>query len=129
MILMKRNGFTLIELLAVIVILALIMTIAIPAITDTGSSARTKLTDIEKKNLIEAGKMLALDLDENTTDIYNCSGWVASACTKNNGKWTLVKVTVADLKTHDYYTDSKKHISESIKLEIKSDYTVTIDEN
>ena len=37
---MKKNGFTLVELLAVIVILAIILVIAVPKITDTINNAR-----------------------------------------------------------------------------------------
>ena len=37
---MKKNGFTLVELLAVIVILAIILVIAVPKITDTIDNAR-----------------------------------------------------------------------------------------
>ena len=37
---MKKNGFTLVELLAVIVILAIILAIAVPKITDTIDNAR-----------------------------------------------------------------------------------------
>ena len=37
---MKKNGFTLIELLAVIVILAIILVIAVPKISDTINNAK-----------------------------------------------------------------------------------------
>ena len=48
----KKNGFTLVELLAVIVVLALIMIIAIPAVLKT-------MTDSRRKLFIEyAGKVL-----------------------------------------------------------------------
>ena len=56
----KKNGFTLVELLAVIVILAIILVIAVPKITDTiknskiasfESSAKTIAAQAEKKKM------------------------------------------------------------------------------
>ena len=84
----KKNGFTLVELLAVIVILAIILVIAVPKITDTiknskiasfESSAKTIAAQAEKKKMekeiledtgsINCGDVVKL----NDTDYGNCS--------------------------------------------------------
>ena len=84
----KGRGFTLVELLAVIVILAIILVIAIPKITDTiknskiasfESSAKTIAAQAEKKKmeneiLEDAGSINCSDVVKlNDTDYGNCS--------------------------------------------------------
>ena len=84
----KKNGFTLVELLAVIVILAIILVIAVPKISDTiknskkasfESSAKTIAAQAEKKKmekeiLEDAGSINCSDVVKlNDTDYGNCS--------------------------------------------------------
>ena len=84
----KQNGFTLVELLAVIVILAIILVIAVPKITDTiknskiasfESSAKTIAAQAEKKKmeneiLEDTGSINCSDVVKlNDTDYGNCS--------------------------------------------------------
>ena len=84
----KGRGFTLVELLAVIVILAIILVIAVPKITDTiknskkasfESSAKTIAAQAEKKKmeneiLEDAGSINCSDVVKlNDTDYGNCS--------------------------------------------------------
>ena len=84
----KKNGFTLVELLAVIVILAIILVIAVPKITDTiknskiasfESSAKTIAAQAEKKKmekeiLEDTGSINCSDIVKlNDTDYGNCS--------------------------------------------------------
>ena len=84
----NRNGFTLVELLAVIVILAIILVIAVPKITDTiknskiasfESSAKTIAAQAEKKKMEkeiqeDAGSINCSDVVKlNDTDYGNCS--------------------------------------------------------
>ena len=84
----KKNGFTLVELLAVIVILAIILVIAVPKITDTiknskiasfESSAKTIAAQAEKKKmekeiLEDTGSINCSDVVKlNDTDYGNCS--------------------------------------------------------
>ena len=57
---MKKNGFTLVELLAVIVILAIILVIAVPKITDTIDNAR-------KGSLESSVKMVAAQAETQKT--------------------------------------------------------------
>ena len=84
----KKNGFTLVELLAVIVILAIILVIAVPKITDTiknskkasfESSAKTIAAQAEKKKmekeiLEDTGSINCSDVVKlNDTDYDSCS--------------------------------------------------------
>ena len=57
---MKKNGFTLVELLAVIVILAIILVIAVPKITDTINNAR-------KASIESSVKMVAAQAETQKT--------------------------------------------------------------
>lgn len=105
----KRNGFTLVELLAVIVILALIMIITIPAVLDATAKARKENFYMFAQNLnSKATNRYIQDLEENpentncavydiSTDlgipnIGNYEGWVKVSRTPvNSGK---VSVTI-----------------------------------
>ena len=53
---MKKNAFTLIELLAVIVLFALVVVIMVYSFGNVLSSTKSKIIDINRKNLIEAGE-------------------------------------------------------------------------
>ena len=69
---MKKKGFTLIELLAVIVILAVILTIAVPAVKKTIDNAKKKSAEndaIMIKNIAEKYYTSNLDKDEEITGI------------------------------------------------------------
>lgn len=123
-----KKGFTLVELLAVIVILGTVMLLTIPAITNTGGDARNKLTSIEEKNLKEAGKMVALDLDDKDSDIYNCKGWINN-CEKDGNKWSRVTITIEQLKSNGYFIDRDDHLNNNITITIKSDYSITINQS
>ena len=123
---MRNNGFTLIELLAVLVIVGAVMALAIPAILGSGDNARNKISEIEERNLKEAGKMLAIDIDNPVSEIYKCTGWIWNLCTKENSKWKSVNVTIGDLIDHGYFNDNGGHLDRNITLTINNDYTVSI---
>ena len=108
----KKNGFTLVELLAVIVILAIILVIAVPKITDTiknskiasfESSAKTIAAQAEKKKmekeiLEDTGSINCSDVVKlNDTDYGNCSitfdGNTAKVTLVGKGKFKGLKIT------------------------------------
>ena len=69
---MKKKGFTLVELLAVIVILAVILTIAVPAVKKTVDSAKKKSAENDAvmiKNIAEKYYTRNLDKDEEITGV------------------------------------------------------------
>ena len=107
----KKNGFTLVELLAVIVILAIILVIAVPKITDTiknskiasfESSAKTIAAQAEKKKmekeiLEDTGSINCSDVVKlNDTDYGNCSitfdGNTAKVSLIGKGKFEGLKI-------------------------------------
>ena len=125
----KKNGFTLVELLAVIVILAIILVIAVPKITDTiknskiasfESSAKTIAAQAEKKKmeneiLEDAGSINCSDVVKlNDTDYGNCSitfdGNTAKVTLVGKGKFEGLQVingtkenaTASEVKMPEY---------------------------
>ena len=97
---MKKNGFTLVELLAVIVILAIILVIAVPKITDTIDNARKGSLESSVKMVAaqaETQKTVADTLEGVTfADTGNCIGEGASWAGLNS----------SDYKTCSYYIDA-----------------------
>ena len=125
----KKNGFTLVELLAVIVILAIILVIAVPKITDTiknskiasfESSAKTIAAQAEKKKmekeiLEDTGSINCSDVVKlNDTDYGNCSitfdGNTAKVTLVGKGKFEGLQVingtkenaTASEVKMPEY---------------------------
>ena len=125
----NKNGFTLVELLAVIVILAIILVIAVPKITDTiknskiasfESSAKTIAAQAEKKKmeneiLEDAGSINCSDIVKlNDTDYGNCSitfdGNTAKVTLVGKGKFEGLQVingtkenaTASEVKMPEY---------------------------
>ena len=69
---MKKKGFTLVELLAVIVILAVILTISVPAVKKTVDSAKKKSAENDAlmiKDIAEKYYTSNLDKDEEITGV------------------------------------------------------------
>lgn len=125
-----KNGFTLVELLAVIVILALVMAIAIPVVLDVRSNVTGTLSQEQKKGLQDAGKLLGIDLDDYSSDIFNCKdgSWIKSSaeCTMNSSNWKTVKIDVSTLVDHGYFKDDAHHCTGSITIDkTDSGYRVT----
>lgn len=112
---MKKNGFTLVELLAVIVILAFLLLLLVPSIFKTKENALGSLNNLQEKNLKEAAKLLALDIDDYTSDVYNCksSSWLSGKCSK---EWTELTVSVEELIEHGYFQDEQNHCTGTIKI-------------
>ena len=107
---MKKNGFTLVELLAVIVILAIILVIAVPKITDTIDNARKGSFESSIKMVAaqaETQKTVADTLEGVTFD----SGTADSKVTCTGKSWTGLNAT--DYKTCSYYigADGTAHVT------------------
>ena len=100
---MKKNGFTLVELLAVIVILAIILVIAVPKITDTIDNARRGSLQSSVKMVAaqaETQKTVADTLEGVTFE----SGSAASPITCTSAEWAGLNST--DYKSCSYYIAS-----------------------
>lgn len=130
---MKKNGFTLIELISVIAILALILIIAVPAVFKGRENALKGLSKEQERNIKEAALILALDIDDYSSDVFNCNSasWMNGKCTKDsNEKWVEATVTVAELKTHEYFEDRKGICSGTVTVaKDGSPYKVTLQED
>ncbi len=125
----KKNGFTLVELLAVIVILAIILVIAVPKITDTiknskkasfESSAKTIAAQAEKKKmekeiLEDSGSINCSDVVKlSDTDYDSCSitfdGNIAKVSLVGKGKFEGLQIvngtkdnaTAGEIKLPEY---------------------------
>ncbi len=114
---MKKRGFTIMELLAVIVVLGLLMVIAVPMIMSAKEGALNSLSKLQERNLKDAGRQLALELDDPLSSIYNCksTSWVATEenvicrADTETKRWVHIEIPVAKLIEHNYFQDEGKH--------------------
>lgn len=98
---MKKNGFTLVELLAVIVILAIILVIAVPKITDTIDNARRGSLESSVKMVAaqaETQKTVDIMYGEGVTflDTGDCIGSGAEWAGLNSTDYDTCTYTIAD---------------------------------
>ena len=90
---LNNKGFTLVEVLAVLVILVVIMSIAIPNISSSLERSKSKQDDARKKVLISAAELYVAD---NKNRIYSEMG------TDNN-----YTITLDDLVSNGYVTEDQ----------------------
>ena len=95
----NKKGFTLVELLAVIAILGLILTIAVPMVIDTINSSKIRTLELNAQSIIKAAEEKYL---ENST-----FGIVEEITCEN----------ISDISNNDY---------ESCKIEFDEDGTATV---
>lgn len=121
---MKNKGFTLVELLAVILILSLIMTITVVNVAKSRENALDAISEQEKKNLKEAARMVALNLDDLQDDLKCTAGWITC---DNNAKWTEAEFTINALREHGYLQDDDNHCTGSLSVtKADGEYTVEL---
>lgn len=132
----RKKGFTLVELLAVIVILAAIMVIAIPAVLEAKERAMGALSKEQMKNLQDAGKLLGVDLDDYATDIYDCKdgSWIRTSsgakCERTSEGWIEVTIDIQTLVEHGYFKSDTPTLEEHGYLKIDNNHcigSITID--
>ena len=100
---MNKKGFTLVELLAVLVILGILVTIAVPAATSVGDKAKTKMLKTKTKLAMQGAILYLQDNKSEFTSQTNLNN-----CTTNNNVVTcqMTFLKLADLGQLDYdYTD------------------------
>ena len=126
---MNKRGFTLVELLAVISILALLLVITVPAVMNSRNNAIKGISKEEENSIKEAGKLVGIDLDDYTSEIYNCKegSWIESNCTLADGNWIEAKITIDELEKYNYFDDTQNHCSGVITVtKVESGYKVTL---
>ena len=97
---MKKKGFTLVELLAVLVVLAIISTIAFPIVSDVIDNSEEKAAEQQDKAILDAVKKWVVDnsnllvqVDEND-EMKNIDCYVTIERLKEEGY--LENVNIAD---------------------------------
>jgi len=121
----NTKGFTLTELLAVIIILSVLLVIAVPSVIISKNNALNALSNQEKENLKDAGIMVGIDLDDPTSDIYNCkSGSWIKTCTDCSCNSDSATVTVEALVDNGYFDDKGQKYKGSLTI-TKSDTSDT----
>lgn len=108
-----KKGFTLVELLAVIVILALIMTFAIPSVLKSRNASLEKISEIEVKNIKDAAIVLATDVDTSGNVQNECNKLSLSCTYSADGKSIeTINTSVDGLVNLGYYDDSSKNTAD-----------------
>ena len=132
-----KKGFTLIELLAVITALSLLLIITYSNVIDTKDKVLDNISELEKKNIKEAANLLAADLDNPYSPIYNCKNSNLT-CTMNQNAdsrkvmWVSVNVDINYLKENKYLETNKEcsgTISIVKNLKENNNYVVDINFN
>ena len=108
---MRNKGFSLVELVVVIALIGLIMTIIMSATINSREQALNKMDEEMKKNIKSAAEMYAIDLDDSDSNEYNCKE-LSEWCTKDNGMWDEVEISLNSLIQKGYFQDSSKHCDE-----------------
>lgn len=120
---MRKNGFTLAELLGVMVLLALISLITVPAVTESLNSYKTKLCNSQIDQIISAAKSWAKDnmilLPENDKDTYELS------------LKTIVDYGYIDKKVNNPVTNKEFDLDDTVVVitKKKKRYIYTIDDD
>lgn len=121
---MNRKGFTLIELLAVLVILAVIMTIAIPSVTSSIERSRDKEKNMKIK-LIESEAELYIDRNNVSTvtltipTLINATGSTLRASDitdPNNSKRTLCGTVTCQNRTCTFTENTSNESTYCIRI-------------
>lgn len=105
---MKNNkGFTLVEILAVISLLGVIMVLIIPGILNLVGDSKKRINELEKKDIMESGKLYLISIDENKTKYNDLSGYDFKKYMAENGYITVSLENLIDLKYYDENCISK----------------------
>lgn len=127
-----NKGFTLVELMAVIAVLTLVLTFAIPAVLDSRKTIEEKVRAREKDNILMAAEIFALDLDDVTSDIYNCksSSWTEGLCNSYDsfGVWNQVSISLKDLINNNYFKMQEECDAAIDITKNEAGYSVTLSE-
>ena len=130
----NKKGFTLVELLAIIIILGLVVLIAIPEIMNAFNSAKNKISDIEKKHLIDSSEEAVLEIincDMTITDFNYLFNKNVTTCSEMQeliiGK--DIETSVYKLVEKEHFEDKTAKCNGTVIINTDSNYKVTVDTN
>jgi type IV pilus assembly protein PilA len=111
---MKNKGFTLVELLAVITILALLITIAVPSVTTISNKIQKKMY-CSKIDFIEtAAKLYGEDRRDSFSESISADGATYTGETITVEKLITSNYLKKDQSTYPYITDSRDKTSDAL---------------
>jgi len=118
-----KKGFTLAELIAVLVVLALVSMIAVPAVTESLKKYKSEVCSVQMKNIIESARSWGA---KNMSILPSESGEYISVKINDLIKYGYIEDTLVHPKTKEPFTDNwevrvtkqnKKYIYEIYKDE------------
>lgn len=98
-----KKGFTLAELIAVLVVLALVSMIAVPAVTDSLKKYKSEVCSVQMNNIIESARSWGA---KNMSILPNESGQYVSIKINDLIKYGYIEDTLVHPKTNDPFTDN-----------------------
>ncbi len=130
---MNKKGFTLVEILAVVIVLAIIMIIVIPNIGNVFNNAKDKISDLEKKNIVDASEMIIMEIANCEISVSNYNYLFDKNVTKcsemNDDIIGTVTTTIEKLKEKDLFSDPGNKCSGSINITTNNNFKISVDTN
>ena len=115
----RKNGFTLVELLAVIVLLGILITVAVPAVLRSLEGAVEETDKKAREYAMDA----ALTYGISKLKLPSCAnGFVPTNESSTSNAGCLKKVTVKFLKDNAYFTDNAENCKENAEILIYNYY-------
>lgn len=102
---MKNRGFTLVEVLAVISVLGVVMVLALPTLLNIFNKSKSKLTEFERKELIDSARTYVEELD------MGAVSYIAPKTLTANGKTYEAGETLSTYDLRVYLIENKLEIS------------------
>lgn len=100
-----KKGFTLAELIAVLVVLALVSMIAVPAVTESLKTYKGKICEVQMNNIIESARSWGA---KNLTNLPNTNGDYITVPVSDLIKYGFIDEDLVDPKTKEAFSDKWK---------------------
>lgn len=97
-----KKGFTLAELIAVLVVLALVSMIAVPAVTDSLKKYKGEVCEVQMTNIVEAARSWGA---KNLTNLPNIDGDYITVPFSDLIKYGFIDESLVDPKTKEAFSD------------------------
>lgn len=97
-----KKGFTLAELIAVLVVLALVSMIAVPAVTDSLKKYKGEVCEVQMNNITEAARSWGA---KNLTNLPNDDGDYITVLINDLIKYGFIDESLVNPKTKEAFND------------------------